>query len=201
MRFAETSFSPASGRVIAIVVSLICVGGLVGFVVSADYGGLVRYGSAFLLAIALVFALFWLPEVRVATTGVTIRNVLRTFDVPWASIENFDTKFSLTITTGHRTISAWASPAPGRYAASTASPQDARIAGRGSASAAIRPGDLPTTSSGAAAYVIRRHLEDLRENGQLEIHTPPPPVTVTMHWATIIVLIVLTIVTVVGVAA
>ena len=176
-----------------------CVGGLVGFVASADFEGLVRYGWAFLLAIALVFTLFWLPEVRVAATEVTIRNVFRTFHVPWAAIENFDTKFSLTITTAHRTISAWASPAPGRYAAATASPMDARIAGGGSGGAAIRPGDLPTTSSGAAAYVIRRHLEDLRESAELEVHTPPPPVAVDTHWATIIALTALALVTVIGI--
>ena len=212
MRFAETSFRPPSGRAIAIVVSLMCLGGLAGFIATGDYAGLLRYSWAFLLVIAIGFALFWLPEVRVASSEVTVRNVFRTFHVPWEAIEKFDTKYSLTLTTSERTISAWASPAPNRYAASTAAPSDARIAGGAgrSGGGAIRPGDLPSTASGAAAFLIRRHLEDLREDGLLgdgllgdgllDDRAPTPPATIDTHWITIGVLTLLALATVLGIA-
>src|SRR5918998_1311301 len=102
MVFRPAQFKPAFGRVLTVVVSLVALGALVGFVVSGDWSGLVRFGALPLLLMVVVWALFWAPELRVEEHAVTVRNVLRTFSVPWTAIERIDTKYALTLYTPGR---------------------------------------------------------------------------------------------------
>lgn len=206
MRFAETSFRSGSSRAIAVITSMVSLSGLAGFIATADFTGLARYGWGLLLAIAIAVALFWFPQVQIAADEVTVRNIFRTFHVPWGAIQRVDTKYSLTLITPHRTISAWATPAPNRYAASAASPKDASIARGGgrSTGGSIRPGDLPTSTSGAAAFLIRRHLEDLHfeyvsDGAPQKASVPAVDVTVETHWKTMVCLALLASVTAVGI--
>ena len=86
---------------------------------------------------------------------------LRTIDLPWPSIHAVDTKWALTLITAYGRFTAWAAPAPGRarraarHQAGGAAPPGEH----GVAPAAIRPGDLPSSPSGAAALMIRRRWE------------------------------------------
>ncbi|MCY7413392.1 MAG: PH domain-containing protein [Salinibacterium sp.] len=142
--------------------------------------------------------MFWFPSVRVAEDMITVRNVFLTVRIPWAAIQNVDTKYALTITTSSGTITAWASPAPNRYAAQVGNTADARLAASATGPA-VRPGDLLSTASGAPAYLIRRHWEELREDGVFEARGDDIAVTRDIHWTTIAVLGSLTIATVLGV--
>lgn len=167
MRFAPTTFRPAFGRVLSIIVVAIAVAGLAGFAVTGDLFGLVRYGWGLgLLGFAAV-ALFWLPSLSVAEHEVTVRNVFSTWHVPWPAIQRIDTKYALTLYTPRGAISVWASPAPNRYAGQVSSSSENRLPGKG-LGGSIRPGDLLTTASGAAAYVIRNHWDQLRDDGHLD---------------------------------
>ncbi len=83
MRFAPTSFRPAFGRVLSVVVVVIAAAGLVSFVVIGDWLGLARYGWLLGLLAAAVLALFWFPRLDVAEHEVTVRNVFSTVHVPW----------------------------------------------------------------------------------------------------------------------
>lgn len=167
MRFAPTTFRPAFGRVLSIVVAVIALAGLVGFVVSGDWGGLLRYGWGLALLGALAVALFWLPSLSVAEHEITVRNVFSTVHVPWPAIQRIDTKYALTLYTARGKVTAWASPAPNRYAGQVSASRDASLPGAG-LGGSIRPGDLLSTASGAAAYVIRSHYDQLREDGHLD---------------------------------
>lgn len=181
MRFAPTSFRPVSGRVLSIAVAVIVVLGLGGFVVSGDWPGLVRYAWPLLLLGVLAFAAFWFPRVDVAEHEVTVVNVFSTRHVPWPAIERVDTKYALTLYTPKGRVSAWASPAPNRYSAQLGTASDARLAAR-DGETAVRPGDLPSTMSGAVAFVIRSHWQDLRDEGRLDLGFDAAAMRRDIHW-------------------
>ena len=107
-----------------------------------------------------VWAAFWRPVLRVDDDGLHIRNVVTDIDIEWGAIQQVDTKWGLTIFTNIGRIPVWAAPAPGRHAAFSATrdqgkflPESTYLAGT------VRPGDLATTESGAAAALIRRGWE------------------------------------------
>lgn len=197
MRFAPTSFRPVFGRILSVAMAVLAALGLGGYLVSGDLLGLVRYGWVLLLLAAGAFALFWFPRVDVAEHEVTVVNVFQTVHIPWPAILAIDTRYALTLTTPEGTVTAWASPAPNRYAAFSGTRDDARLAGQ-AAGAHPRPGDLPTTESGSVAFVIRRHWQDLAEQGLLDAGPEPGSVRRERHTVTIIVLCALTVATVLG---
>jgi hypothetical protein len=87
----------------------------------------------------------------------------------WSSVKRIDTKYSLTLETDRGVVRAWAAPAPSRYAGFLANKSEAEhlpessFIGKG----LVRPGDLTSSDSGVAAYVIRSHWEQLRDKNQL----------------------------------
>ncbi len=166
---------------------MLAAAGLVGFVVAGDVAALTRYAWPLLLLAAVALALFWFPSLDIQEHEITVRNVFSTIHVPWPAIQRIDTKYALTLYTSEGTVTVWASPAPNRYASQMADTKDARLAAR-AAGTNPRPGDLPTTVSGAAAFVIRSHWDDLREAGLLENGVEPGSLRRSIHWPTIAVL-------------
>jgi hypothetical protein len=197
MRFAPTSFRPLSGRILSVAVAVVVVLGLAGFVLTGDWTGLARYAWPLLLIGVLAFAAFWLPRVDVAEHEITVVNVFSTVHVPWPAIERVDTKYALTLYTPKGKVTAWASPAPNRYSAQLGTMGDARLAAR-DGETAVRPGDLPTTQSGAVAFVIRSHWQDLREDGRLDLGFDPDAMRRDIHWPVLIVLGALIVASVIG---
>ncbi len=196
MRFAPTIFRPAFGRVLSVIVVVIAATGIAGYAVAGDLVGLLRYGWGPLLLAAVAIALFWLPRLGVAEHEVTVRNVFSTVHLPWPAITLVDTKWALTLHTADRKVTVWASPAPNRYASQAATRSSARVASSGFSP---RPGDLLETQSGAAAFVIRHHWDDLRADGLLDAGAEPGSVRRDIHWVTIAVLGVLAAATVLGI--
>lgn len=199
MRFAPTSFRPVAGRVLSIVTCVIVGLGLVGFAWAGDWAGLLRAAGPLLLVGATALALFWFPRVDVAEHEVTVVNVFSTVHVPWPAIERVDTKWALTLFTPKGKVTAWASPAPNRYSAQVSASSETRLAARDGESA-VRPGDLPSTPSGAVALVIRSHWEDLRDDGKLDLGFDPEAMRRDIHWPAIAVLGLLAVATVLGFA-
>ncbi len=198
MRFAPTTFRPLFGRILAVVVGVVVVLGLAGFVVAGDLASLARFAWGPLLVGVTAFAAFWFPSIAVAEHEVTVRNVFSTMHVPWPAIQRVDTKWALTLyLPGGRKVAAWASPAPNRYAAQVGASKDTKLAAQGQGGA-IRPGDLLETPSGAVAFVIRSHWEDLRADGKLDAGVEPVSVRRDWHWPTIIVMSALAVATVLG---
>ena len=199
MRFAPTTFRPLFGRVLAVVVGVVVLLGLAGFVVAGDYAALARFAWAPLFIGVGAFAAFWFPSIAVAEHEVTVRNVFSTVHVPWPAIQRVDTKWALTLyLPGGTKVAAWASPAPNRYAAQVGPSTDAKLAAKDQGGA-IRPGDLLETPSGAVAFVIRSHWDDLRESGALDAGVEPGSVRRDWHWVTIIAMSVLAVATVLGI--
>lgn len=142
----------------------ICAGGVISAIVS----------GAGILPIVLLLSLgwfvwlaFWRPSVVTDSDGVQFHNLVRDVTIPYAAIENVDTRFALVVTAGGRDYSAWGAPAPGGGSAMRDSmnrrragqtdwrdaPQSVRDAG------SARAGDAVTSASGAPATVIRRELD------------------------------------------
>ena len=124
--------------------------------------------------------LFWNPSIRVSETEIVVDNIFRFTTLNWSAIRRIDTKYSLTLETDSGVVRAWAAPAPSRYAGFLANKSEAEhlpessFIGKG----LVRPGDLTSSDSGVAAYVIRSHWEQLRDKNQLGSE----PVVVT-RWA------------------
>jgi Bacterial PH domain len=169
MRFQPASFRPTFGRVLTIAMALIALGALIGFVVAGDLLGLLRSGWWLVLLAALAWALYWMPVVEVLEHEVLVRNPLVTWHVPWPAIERIDTKWALTLYTARVKIEAWAAPSSGRFTVFTLDPEDTRVSETARLAGSIRPGDTLSSESGAAANHIRRHWEQLRDDGLLDV--------------------------------
>jgi hypothetical protein len=168
MRFQPASFRPAFGRVLTVAVGVVAVLGLIGLVVGDDLENLLRFGVWFVLLVAVIIALYWVPAVEVLEHEVVVRNPLSTWHVPWPAIQRIDTKWALTLYTRAARIEAWAAPASGRYTVFTLGPGDTKVSESARLAGSIRPGDTLSSESGAAANHIRRYWELLRDDGLLD---------------------------------
>ena len=124
--------------------------------------------------------LFWNPSIKVSESEIVVDNIFRFTTLNWSSIKRIDTKYSLTLETEKQVVRAWAAPTPSRYAGFLANKSEAEHLPESSfiGNGLVRPGDLTSSDSGVAAYVIRSHWEQLRDTNQLETE----PVVVT-RWA------------------
>ena len=164
------TFRPESGRWMTGVVAAIALFGIVSLATQSGPVATLRYGPGLVLLATLVWAAYWQPSVQVSAAGVTLRNVLRTVELPWPAIQRVDTRYALTLVTAYGTYSAWAAPAPGSSRSREASAADLRGLPESTygAGKSVRPGDLPTSPSGAAAAIVRTRWEALRDAGHLD---------------------------------
>ncbi|TFD44919.1 PH domain-containing protein [Cryobacterium sp. TMT1-2-1] len=184
-------FHPMFGRVLAAVIVVLCLIGLAGLAVAGDWANLLRTVWPLAFFSALAIAVFWRPRILIDDHGVTVVNVLRTFEVPWPAILRIDTRFSLTLFTPERKIPVWAAPSPGIRGAVAIERADVRNLGETAygPGRSVRPGDSVSTASGQVAFVLRRRWEALRDAGHLDSGVVEPgSLKVTVHWATIAVL-------------
>jgi hypothetical protein len=196
-------FRPVFGRVMAAAIGVLCLAALVLAVTDDGVRAVWQVGPWLALVAGAVWATYWRPEVAVDDGGVHVVNVLRTVHLPWPSIQRVDTKWALKLVTAYGSFTAWAAPAPGGLAT-------ARAASRGTLRGlpessygpgqSIRPGDVPSSPSGAAAGEVRRRWETLRDAGHLDdphLEFARPPVH--WHWPVIIGAPVLILIGVLGV--
>lgn len=142
--------------------------------------------------VLLGWVVLWRPRLAVDDTGIEIINVFITVRVPWAALVHVDTRFALTIITPNRRVAVWAAPAPGRAGVAMARRQNQRHghvvpeALDGDRNA----GDLLSTASGDAAYLIRQRWHELRERDAIELGAADSMrVPVTLHWQSIVLLV------------
>jgi len=181
-------FRPTFGRGLTIAVGALCVLGL-GLTVWRDPAAGLRVAPPLAAAAVGVWALFGRPAVLVTPGGVEIRNVLRTIELPWPSIQRVETKYALTLYTAYGAYAAWAAPAPSRAQTLNATSVDFERT-PGAVYRGVRPGDLTHTASGQAALYIRRTWDALRDEGMLDrprLERDRPRV----HWHTTTIAVVL----------
>lgn len=183
-------FRPLFGRVLAGAIITLCLLGLVGTLVYDGVSGLGTIAPWLALVALMVWAAYWRPQVRVDDGGVHVVNVLRTIDLPWPAIQRIDTKWALTLVTAYGRYTAWAAPAPGGIATARAASR-ASLKGLPESTygpgGSVRPGDVPTSPSGAAAAEVRRRWEELRDAGHLDDpRLEFARVPVRWHWPVIV---------------
>ena len=157
-------FRSRAARVLAVaVVAVMTLSLLVAGLSQGAVGAAISLPPALLISF-LALLLFWFPRVEVDDDGVRILNVFREVKVSWGAIKRIDTRWALEITTSEGRYTAWGATAPGRHSSIFASrdqgqhlPESTYIAGT------VRPGDLITSDSGAAAAHIRRIWEAGRD--------------------------------------
>src|SRR5665648_354904 len=98
------TFRPRSGRWMTGVVATLALYGIGSLAVAGEPLTLVRYAPGLLLVTAVVWATYWQPAVIVSDAGVTVRNVLRTVELPWPSIRRIDTRYALTLITADGSV-------------------------------------------------------------------------------------------------
>jgi len=205
-------YRPRFARPMAVGVVVLAVLGL-GISLVTNFAETWRYLPITALVVYFIWAAYFDPAVIVTPAGVEIKNITRTIELPWPAIERIETKFALTLYTRFGAYSAWAAPAPGRAeigrsggaamrAAASGAPLDmdgrvyrsqaASIPSSAISGGTISAGDLPNSSSGEAAAIVRRRWEELRDAGYLDnprLETTKP--RITWHWLTAAVIIVL----------
>ncbi|CAN5493376.1 hypothetical protein BH10ACT4_BH10ACT4_05310 [soil metagenome] len=153
---------------------------------------------AYLVPLAFVNLLawegLWRPLLTISDDGVEVMNPMRSIQIPWNALVNVDTKFALTLFTPGRKFEVWIAPSPGRsfgYRSAALADREIRRTSPHSSST-VRPGDLVTSESGAAASLVRSRWELLQTSGLVEAGIADEvPVTVQWHWPAIIALLVL----------
>jgi hypothetical protein len=200
--FRPVRYRPLFGRILTIVVTAFGAVAVGGLVVQGSALDVLRYGAPTALVVLLCWALFWLPELRVEEHAVIVRNILRTHHIPWPAIERIDTKYALTLYTAERRITVWVAPAPSRVVVPHITRNEARFVPESAKAAegSVRPGDIPTTESGAAARAIRVRWEQLRDDGVFDRVLVPQRIRTEWHPITAAAIGVLLVATVVGLA-
>jgi Bacterial PH domain len=166
----SVTLRPLFGRVLTVIVCVICGSALVTFVIVGDLAGLARYCWPLLLSGFLCWMLFWSPSVTVDPAGVVIRNLVRESRITWPAILRVDTKYALTIYTAAGKFTAWSAPAPSILQSTTATRLDLEHLPDTSydARGGIRPGALPKSDSGQASLLVNIRLGELRAAGHLD---------------------------------
>ena len=142
----------------------------------------------------LVWESLWRPLLTITNDGVEVINPFRSIHIPWNALVNVDTKFALTLFTPGRKFEVWVAPSPGRsfgYRSAAVADREIRRSSPHSSST-VRPGDLVTSESGAAASLVRSRWELLQTSGLIEAGIAHEvAVTVSWHWPVISALMIL----------
>jgi hypothetical protein len=195
------TFRSRFGQVLTVFVAVVAAAAVALTIVQGAVGELGRYGWVIAFIAVLTWALFWAPSVTVTDGSVSLRNVLRTVELPWPSIGAIDTKFALTLITTYGKYTAWAAPAPGRHATLGPRGDLKHLPSSTYVAGTVRPGDDLRTDSGQAALIVRARWEKLRDEGHLnDARLERDRPRATWHWRTIAALVALGIATILGFA-
>lgn len=183
-------FHSRFNQVLAVAVWLFCCGAAAAVLVSglgaSDLGDSAEYLPLIAFAAFLAWAGLWRPAVGVSDEAVTIVNVFSTVIVPWTALIQVETRYALTLVTPGGRYTATAAPAPGRLAAALSRREMGRVESQTGGTGTMRPGDLPTTDSGAAAYLVRQRWERLVAEERIELGVADrTPAVRSWHWAVI----------------
>lgn len=153
-------YRPTFVRVLSVVTWVLLALGLVLTAVDDPVVGL-RWFPVIAFGAVLVHVLFWRPSVEVDDDAVTVRNLVRDVRIPWRRLDSIDTRYSLTLYSEDRRVSAWAAPAPGRSTALRQSKQDSlALQSLGSSlQHGLRSSATPNSDSGGAGLMVRARWE------------------------------------------
>lgn len=180
-------FRSTYGRILTGAAALVALVTLVSLGTSGGVEEVLRYGAWPLLAVLVVWVLFWYPEVQVSDGEIVLRNVLRTVHVPWPTFRSVDTHLALTVTTTSGTYTAWAAPAGSGSVARLRNPRTVDPT-KGMVGDRLVSG----ANADAVALVIGQRYESLRSAGHLDGDDRGLTPRTTWHVAIIVGIVALT---------
>lgn len=184
---SDSIFRSRFNQVMAIVLWLLCAAASTAICVTGDAEALLTLVPVVLIAF-LTWIGLWLPAVKVDDHAVTLVNVFSTVTVPWSALIDVETRFALTLRTPTGKYSATAAPAPSKTTIAVGK-RDARGLDRSlTTGGKVRPGDLPETDSGAAAYIVRDRWKRLIESESIELGTAGQNPAVRRWHSTLIII-------------
>ncbi|HEY5230302.1 MAG TPA: PH domain-containing protein [Galbitalea sp.] len=160
----EHSTAPRSrpGIALLIAVWLICASALASLIAGENVLDILRFGPLTALVGYGAWLVLWSPTVTVSPATITVRNLLRTFTIPWGAVTQVSTRYTLTLYTTARKVVVWAAPAPttrrGGVRPSGQSPSGYPIGRMGRSR-------MPAMESGRAALSVRDYWEQVRDSG------------------------------------
>ncbi|GAA1412460.1 MULTISPECIES: PH domain-containing protein [Oerskovia] len=181
-------FRSTYGRILTGAAALVALVTLVSLATSGGVEEVLRYGAWPLLAVLVVWALFWYPEVQVSDGEIVLRNVLRTVHVPWPTFRSVDSHLALKVTTTRGTFTAWAAPASSGSVARLRNPRTVDPT-KGMVGDRLVSG----ANADAVALVIGERYEALRSAGYLDGDDHGLAPRTTWHLATVAGLVALTV--------
>jgi hypothetical protein len=128
------------------------------FLWSETYSGSAKsiWSSGFVVAAILttVHLLLIKPKIILGDEGLIIINPLRRYSISWSDVQDFETRWALTVTTKDFSAVAWCAPASGKPMRNIQR-SDIRGAQIEAGDESVRLSDLPQRDSGAAALRVR----------------------------------------------
>jgi len=175
-------FRSRFNQISAVLTWLICAAATAAIIVSGSPDK-ARYLPIIALFAVLGWIALWRPSVLVGDDEIVVVNVMSTIRVPWAALIQVDTRYALTLFTPRKRVTVTAAPAPGRLTAALGRRDTGGIQQSVVVDGRVRPGDLPTTDSGAAAFLVRQRWEELSAAGRIELGAADrTPVVTRWHW-------------------
>ena len=148
------------------------------------------FASWVVFGLAVSWAVFVRPVVRLDITGVTLRNVLRDVHVPWAAVTGVSSRWNLKVFAGDKSYTAWAlSSEPERPGRGSGGMFRLPVPGRlqGVSSPKARPSTtVPKANAQNVARLVtlaRQDYDDGVEDGQI---TPVPDAVVQVTWVPLV---------------
>lgn len=191
------------GRVLLTASAVIAAWWTVDLAARGRVGSAVVFGLWAVAGIAAMACLLWRPAVIVDGEAVELRNVVRDVRVPWAVLEDVQTRYALTLVAAGRRHQSWAGSAPGRPSATTrlfGTPGSGGMSGADPAAGRTdhrlpdprwNPGDVTASTSsrdlradsGAAAFMVEQGWRAWRDRHPGE---GPSEETVTVRWSPVL---------------
>jgi hypothetical protein len=102
-------------RVLAGVVVALCAVIEVSLITYGHAEVALRATPAVLLVAVGMVALFWIPQVELDPHRLRLINPLRRYTINWPAITEIESRWSLSVRVGARSLIAWSAPAPGPF--------------------------------------------------------------------------------------
>lgn len=128
----------------------------------------------------MVWVLFGNPKVTVADGGITMVNVVRSVHVPWPTLREVETRWSLSVRTTTGSYSSWAIPASSGMGMRMRNPSRRGGQSESDTTRALNQG----YNADAVALVIAERLEALTAAGYLDDQPVHQEVHPQVRWNT-----------------
>lgn len=162
---------PSRGEMLTVVAAALALLLFGGVSIGDGWRDAAALAPWLVLLVGVTWAAFSRPHIEVSDAGIRLVNVLRTVVIRWPAVTGVETRYMLTIVTSHGEYAAWSAPIGGRRGAARSDGRARRLAEpdvRALGDSTLGAGDITDTPSGAAALVIRRRWQQLRDAGHLD---------------------------------